>query len=168
MGLHVQVYSAADNVCMCDVALPSRINQAVFTTVSGGEGGASDVRIATVCENMTLYLHSLSGAEVHALITIVLWMRYIEFVFMFMLFLFIIDCSVELERFGWAPSRFEYLHCIRASYTINQERGHASNRWCCWELFGGGLVHGCGDCAQLQRCGGREQARRCAASYYQD
>ena len=65
LNMRIQVFSAADNACVCDVALTSRINQVVFTATADVDGTSSgEVRIASVCENMVLYLHSLTGAEV--------------------------------------------------------------------------------------------------------
>jgi WD40 repeat protein len=61
-GMNLQVFAAADNAVAFEVALKSRINQAVFTSVKAGS--TLETRVAVVCENKNLYLYKLDGTEV--------------------------------------------------------------------------------------------------------
>jgi protein MAK11 len=63
-GMRMQVLAASDNSCKFEISLKSRINRAVFTSVTNSEVNDGDCRVAVVCENKLLYLYRLDGQEV--------------------------------------------------------------------------------------------------------
>ncbi|KAJ1428561.1 WD40-repeat-containing domain protein [Ochromonadaceae sp. CCMP2298] len=56
----VELFLASDNSCAANMVHRSRVNRATFTNVGEGEGGW---RIATVCDNKSLNLFNISGAQ---------------------------------------------------------------------------------------------------------
>jgi protein MAK11 len=67
----LHVYLAADNSCVINTDLKSRVNEAVFTSIAPDGDGSTDAsasaRIACICENKILTLFDMKGTKTASL-----------------------------------------------------------------------------------------------------